>query len=195
MNINEFNKIKAINIDAEIRGTIPNSGTFKEILDNVMSEVIIPIVNDAGTIIGMSFNTNTDNIIKDCIEQRKFQIRYSGKNVMGWVLKSLMLKADGKRISEVIENDEGIKVITDLGEIIDIEAAYQPRSRAAAEELPSEVEIAKEDLRTDIPMLMAVKDYLRNTYNHYLSGFAEDPTIEEREDIVYVTNIRWGRKR
>lgn len=196
MNINELNRIKTLNLDAEVRNTIPNSGTFKEILDNVMSGIIIPIVQDSGMIIGMSFNTHTDNIVKDCIEQRKFEIRYCGKDVMGWVLKALTLKADGKRIAEVIENEEGIKVVTETGEVIDIEtpAAYR-NARSASVELPSELEINKEDLRTDIPMIDAVKRYLRDTYDHYLSGFAGDPILEEREDTIYVSNIYWGRKR
>lgn len=197
MNINELNRIKTVNIEEAVAGVERGTGTFKEILDNVMSGVIIPLIDNAGRIVGMNFDTKVDNLIQDSIEQRKFEIRYCCKPVMAWVMKSLQLKADGKVIAEVIDNEEGIKVVTDAGEVIDIETYYIPNTREAApaEELPSELDIATGSLEE--VNLANVKKYLRDTYNRYLSGFAGDPTIEVSEDgaNVHVSNIYWGRKR
>lgn len=196
MYINELNRINTINIEAAVAGTERGSGTFKEILDNVMSNVIVPLTINNGMIVGMSFDTHCGSVVEDCIEQRKFEIRYSSKPIMDWVLKALELKADRKVISEVIENEEGIKVVTDQGEVIEIESyAVRNVSHAAPTiELPSEVDIDCEQLESSD--MKEVKKYLRNTYGHYLSGFDGDPNIEvdEDENVVHVSNISWGRK-
>lgn len=198
MNINELNRIKTVNIDEAVAGTERGTGTFKEILDNVMSGNIIPLIDNSGRIIGMSFDTKVTDLIQDSIAQRKFEIRYSCKPVMEWVLKSLELKADRKVIAEVIENEEGIKVVTDVGEVIEIATYYCP-SRAAAPkpELPSELDIPASEIEGCDDELKAIKTYLRETYDHYLSGNAGDPTIEKSEDgeMYHITNICWGRKR
>lgn len=197
MNINELNRIKVVNIEEATAGVERGTGTFKEILDNVMSGVIIPLVDNAGRIVGINFDSKVDNLIQDSIEQRKFEIRYCCKPVMAWCLNALQLKADGKVIEEVIENEEGIKVVTNTGEVIDIETYYVPKARetAPAEELPTELDIAADSLEE--VNLANVKKYLRDTYDRYLSGFAGDPTIEVSEDgaNVHVSNIYWGRKR
>ena len=197
MNINELNRIKMVNIEEKLAGVERGTGTFKEILDNVMAGVIIPLTDNSGRIVGMNFDTKVENLIEDCIAQRKFEMRYCCKPVMNWVLKALELKADRKVIAEVIENEEGIKVVTETGEVIDIETYYIPNTKAAApaEELPTEVDIAADSLEE--VNLANVKKYLRDTYNRYLSGFAGDPTIEVSEDgaNVHVSNIYWGRKR
>lgn len=197
MYINELNRITTVNIEAAVAGTQRGSGTFKEILDNVMADVIVPIVNNAGMIIGMSFNTKTDNIVQDNIEQKKFEIRYCCKPVMEWVLKSLELKADRKVIAEVIEDETGIKVVTDQGEVIEIETYRSVTNpyREPTITLPSEVDIPMTAVPDDD--MKAVKSYLRNTYGHYLSGVDEDPTItvDEEQECLHVTNIHWGRKK
>lgn len=198
MNINELNRIKTVNIEEAVAGVERGSGTFKEILDNVMSEVIIPLVDNAGRIIGMNFDTKVENLIQDSIEQRKFEIRYCCKPIMAWVMKSLQLKADGKVIAEVIENEEGIKVVTNTGEIIDIETYYIPNTNNPAVErvqLPSELKIPYDDC--DAEDEDEVIAYLRNTYDHYLSGKHEKPIVEfdDDEEVIKVTNIYWGRKR
>lgn len=196
MNINELNRITTINIEAAVENVERGSGTFKEILDNVMSNIIVPLVNNAGTIIGISFNTATDNIIQDNIEQRKFEMRYCCKPVMAWVLKALQIKADGKVVAEVIENDEGIKVVTDQGEVIEIESyARQYHAASPTITLPSEVDIPMSEVPEDD--MKAVKKYLRDTYGHYLSGFDDDPTVtvDEEQECLHVTNISWGRKK
>ena len=194
MNINELNRIKMVNIEEKLAGVERGTGTFKEILDNVMSGVIIPLIDNSGNIVGMNFDTKVANLIDDCIEQRKFEMRYCCKPVMSWVLKALELKADRKVIVEVIENSEGIKVVTETGETIDIETYYRPSARPAVE-LPSEVDIAASEIRGD-DVMKEVKKYLRNTYNHYLSGFAGDPVVNASEDgeTYHVTNISGGRK-
>lgn len=203
MNINELNRIKTVNIEEAVAGVERGTGTFKEILDNVMNGVIIPLVDNSGRIVGINFSTNVTNIIEDCIEQRKFEIRYCCKPVMDWALAALTIKADGKAVAEVIENaEEGIKVITTAGETITIS---EPRRvaeshHAAAEELPEEVDIDMDEIEPEDSscqaLVKAVKKHLRNTYEHYLSGFAGDPEIEEDEEegVYHVSNIHWGRK-
>lgn len=194
MNINELNRIKVVNIEEAVAGVERGSGTFKEILDNVMSGVIIPLIDNAGRIIGMNFDTKVENLIQDSIEQRKFEIRYCCKPIMAWVMKALQLKADGKVIAEVIDNEEGIKVVTNTGEVIDIETYHIPNTRetAPAEELPSEVEIPYGEAEE-----ATINAYLRNKYNHYLSGKHEAPTVEfdDENEVIKVSNIHWGRKR
>lgn len=197
MNINELNRIKMVNIEEKLAGIERGTGTFKEILDNVMSGVIIPLTDNSGRIVGMNFDTKVTDLIEDCIEQRKFEMRYCCKPVMNWVLKALELKADRKIIAEVIENEEGIKVVTETGEVIDIETYYRPSATSATPkvELPAEVDIPASEISSD-DVMNGVKKYLRNTYNHYLSGFAGDPTVNASEDgeTYHVTNINWGRK-
>lgn len=197
MNINELNRIHPINIAEAVAGTERSSGTFKEILDNVMSGVIQPLIDNSGTVVGMSFNTKVENLIQDCIEQRKFEIRYWGKPVMKWVCKALELKADNKQVAEVIENDEGVKVVLESGEVIDIETyCLLSNTPDVKVNLPTEIDIPASEIHGD-DVMTEVKKYLRNTYNHYLSGFAGDPTINAAEDgnVFRVTNIHWGRKR
>ena len=198
MNINELNRIKVVNIEEATAGVERGTGTFKEILDNVMSGVIIPLVDNAGRIVGINFDSKVDNLIQDSIEQRKFEIRYCCKPVMAWCLKSLQLKADGKVIEEVIENEEGIKVVTNTGEVIDIETYYIPNTKEPAAErvtLPEDVEIPYSEC--DAEDEDDVITYLRNTYDHYLSGKHEKPTIDfdDEAEVIKVTNIHWGRKR
>lgn len=194
MNINELNRINPINIEAAMNGVERGSGTFKEILDNVMDNIIVPLVDNSGMIVGMSFDTHAESIVQDCIEQMKFEMRYSCKPVMEWVLKSLELKADRKVISEVIENDEGIKVVTETGEVIEIETyAQTPVYNRVENALPSEVYIEEDTIENY--SMDAVKKHLRKTYGHYLSGFDGDPTLELTDDgKLHVTNISWGRK-
>lgn len=198
MNINELNRIKMVNIEEKLAGVERGTGTFKEILDNVMAGVIIPLTDNSGRIVGMNFDTKVENLIEDCIAQRAFEMRYCCKPVMVWVLKALELKADRKVVAEVIENEEGIKVVTEAGEVIDIETYHRPSARevAPAVELPSEVDIPASEIHSD-DVMAEVKKYLRNTYNHYLSGFAGDPEVNSAEDgeVYRVTNIHWGRKR
>ena len=204
MNINELNRIKTVNIEEKLAGVERGTGTFKEILDNVMAEVIIPLIDNPGTIVGISFDTKVDNVIDDCIEQRKFEMRYCCKPIMKWVLKALEIKAAGKAVAEVIENEDGIKVVTETGEVIDIETYDRPSVESAASkvELPSEVEITYEEadeasIEECPEEEQLVLAYLRNKYNHYLSGKHEAPTIEFDDEncVIKVTNIHWGRKR
>ena len=65
MNINELNRIKMVNIEEKLAGVERGTGTFKEILDNVMSGVIIPLTDNSGNIVGMNFDTKVANLIED----------------------------------------------------------------------------------------------------------------------------------
>ena len=57
-NINEFNRIKTINVEERTAEVVAGSGTYKEILDKVMTDEIIPIVSPSDAIVGISYEAN-----------------------------------------------------------------------------------------------------------------------------------------
>lgn len=62
--------------------------------------------------------------------------------------------------------------------------------------LPTEVDISYADL--DSIDEDSVAHYLRDEYDHYLSGTADEPfavEFDHENEIARVTNISWGRKR
>lgn len=203
MNINELNVIKSINIDAAMENVEIGTGTFKNILDKVYANEIIPLTTNSGMIVGISYDAKTDSIVNDNIEQMKFEKAYAGKPVMSWVLAALDLKARRVVIDEIEEDGEDIAVITAEGERITItESVKKSTSYSYDSDLPEDVEISYDDLNIygDEPMCWiesAVKNYLRQTYDHYLSGKDAAPDIEldEDEEYILVRNIHWGRKR
>lgn len=206
MNINELNRIQTINIDKELESVEAGSGTFKEILDKVYDNSIIPIVNNSGEIIGISNSMPVTNIIEDNIEMSKFEKRYRGKDVMKYVLKSLELKARNARIEEVVENEDKIIVFLCGGDEVVIEEKIRPETYYGGhdEELPEDLDIEPDELgyteeeirEEDLDILeRKIKDYLRREYGHYLSGKDPSPRIEVADDgYIEVYDIKWGRK-
>lgn len=204
MNINEFNRIKTINVEERVADVVAGTGTFKEICDKVYADEIIPIVNGAGMIVGLSYDSKVTTLVEDNIAQVAFEKRYRGIDVMGYTMKALELKADRKRIQEIQEDAEGIRVICEGGEVIviterrKVENPYEvPRI-----ELPSDVEITYDEadsygIEEGPEEDKMVLRYLRNAYDHYLSGAHPAPTIEYDDEarLVKVSNIHWGRKR
>ena len=202
MNINELNRIKTINVDEKVADVVAGSGTYREILDKVMANEIIPIVNSYGTIVGISYDSKVNNLIEDNIAQVAFQKRYSGINVMHYVMTALEIKANGSTVAEVQEDADGVRVILSNGEIITIverpTAAPISESRSERVALPEEVELTVNDLNLgsiEDATIADVKKYLRDTYDHYLSGQHEDPDINAEDTVLKVSNIHWGRKR
>lgn len=217
-NINDFNRIKVVELGNALDGIEAGTGTFKEILDNVYSGVIKPLTK-FGEIIGIDFNSGKTGAL-DSIEQQKFTIRYSGKDVMLYVLKALQLYASYTQINDVIEDDEeGIYVITNEGEKIVIEEPYmedeydedfedyeeydeEETSNACGNlewlkdaklsELPDKVRVPIDELNgftTD-----HIKDYLRDKADRYLARDCElNYYISDK--VVIIEDIKWGRKR
>lgn len=197
MNINQLNRIKTINVDERIASVEPGTGTFKEILDKVMCDELIPIVNGAGNIVGISYDSKVESLIEDNIAKIAFEKRYRGKPIMEYTLSALKLKATAAEIAEVQEDDAGVRVILASGEVVVIEERVSravPRS-TPTDTLPSELEIDITELEnTDVD---TVKKYLRDKYDRYLAGGYRDPEVDVDEEAgkVTVSNIRWGRKR
>lgn len=199
MNINDLNPIKTVNIESAMN-TERGTGTFKEILDKVYADEIRPLVMNDGTIVGISYDAKTSNHIDDNLEQMKFERRYAGKPVMDYVLKALECKAKNVKVREVVENDNGVKVVTEDGEeIIVINNSNYNTSNYYSEELPEEVEIPYTDLGIEYGDELDeddVRDYLREEYDHYLARGCElDIEYDDDDEYVLVSNIEWGRKR
>ena len=198
MNINELNRIRTINIEEKIANVEAGSGTYREILDKVMANEIIPIVSNSGMIVGISYDSKVDNLIDDNIAQIAFEKRYRGKDVMRYVLSALKLKANGSEIADVQEDASGIRVILTSGEVIVVAEYRTPVARPEPVTLPESLDIPLEQFETEEEVTIKdVKSYLRNTYDHYLSGEYADPDIEldAENGVIKVTNIHWGRKR
>ena len=205
MNINELNRIKTVNVEEKVAEVVAGSGTFKEILDKVMANEILPIVSNSGNIVGISYDSKVSNLIDDNIAQVAFEKRYQGINVMDYVLTALKLKADNAQIAEVQEDADGIRVILNNGEVV-VVRSYSHNSETCpariTEELPSEVEITYDEADNygieEGPEedKMTLK-YLRDKYGHYLSGAHPAPTIEYDDEacLIKVSNIHWGRKK
>lgn len=198
MNINELNRIHTVNIEEKIADVVAGSGTYREILDKVMCDEILPIVSSSGMIVGISYDSKVNNLIDDNIAQVAFEKRYRGKDVMRYVMSALKLKATNAQIAEVQEDASGVRVILENGEVITVEERCHPEcvERQPAVELPSSVEIPLEAFGTEEDVTpRAIKAYLRNQYDHYLSGDYVDPDIVMEDGVIKVTNIHWGRKR
>lgn len=200
MNINELNRIKTINIEEKVADIQYGTGTYREIHDKVFAEEIIPIVNNYGMIVGISYDSKVENLIEDNIAQIAFERRYRGKDVMKYVMTALQLKATNAQVADIQEDDMGIRVILNNGEVVEVEERHQPEvtEQLATVELPFELSIPTLAIAQygDIN-INNIKKYLRDTYDHYLSGEYADPeyTIDENEGMIEVKYIHWGRKR
>lgn len=203
-NINEFNRIKTINVEERTAEVVAGSGTYKEILDKVMADEIIPIVSPSGAIVGISYDSKVTNLIDDNIAQVAFEKRYRGINVMGYVMSALELKATKASIADVQEDAAGIRVILENGEVVTVveKPVRAAQAEREAEVLPSNVEITYDEadsygIEEGPEEDKMVLRYLRNTYDHYLSGEHPAPTIEYDDEAhcIKVSNIHWGRKR
>ena len=206
MKIDELNRIKTIKLSDILAGAEEGTGTFAEILDETLREIIIPVLDDYDNIIGMHHKTDPE--VDDDFEALRFENRYKGLPIDDWFLKSLKLKADGLKatdtyIVDVGENGNGIKVILETGEPIIIEEAWKPASNLEVSgDCPDTVVITRDicaemreelnlEVDDDIYDYYIEKDcyflrddfarYLRHTYGRYLSGKCE------KDDQFYIT--------
>lgn len=201
MNINELNRIKYINIDEHMSGVEYGEGSLKQIIDMVYDEKIIPIINKEGEIVGISVNSGANNIIEDNIAQVKFEKAYCCKPVMEWVIKALDYKAARKIISEVVEDENGLRVIFDNGEcdILCERTARSPYEHTEPDCNGIEIPLDElGDFEDDDAEYNAIARWLRDTYDRYLSGNANPQFIyeyDEDEGVYLVNEVKWGRKR
>lgn len=202
MNINELNRIKFFNIEEELsKEAAP--GTFKEILDMVYADHIIPLVDNTGAILGISVNPGCNDILKDNIARMIFEKRYAMLPVMVWVLKALECKATGKVITDVAENSETGEVVITLSngttEVL-IEGTSETSRNSDSETYAtptSNIRIDPEDLDSHIDVETAIARYLRATYQRYLSKYADPQFLyeyDENENIYIVDDVKWGRR-
>lgn len=203
-NINELNRIKFLNIEEHLsQETDP--GTFKEILDMVYEDKIIPLIDNAGNILGISVDPGCETILEDSIAQAVFEKRYCCRPVMPWVLKALECKAVGKVITRVVEDaDTGEVIITlDNGtEEVLIEGIPReelPRSYSYDDGAPtSDIRVEVEDLDDSVDEEIAIARYLRDTYQRYLAKDANPQftyTYDDVDECYIVNDVKWGRKK
>ena len=202
MNINDLNRIKFLNIEEELmKETEP--GTFKEILDMVYADQIIPLVDNAGTILGISVDPGCGDILKDNIAQAIFEKRYLLRPVMPWVLKALECKAVGKVITDVAENAETGEVVITLENgitetLIEGIEIPKPEDILTTYVTPTDdIRIEIEDLDPEVDTTTAIARYLRSTYQRYLSRDAaiQFKYVYDPDDECYIVNdVKWGRR-
>lgn len=200
MNINEINKVRAININ-QLVGEVKADGTFKEILDAVMEGKIVPLINDRGDIIGGSYNMPAKDLIEDNVNKIRFERRYAFKPIMSWVCKALeiMVKPETQvyGIQEVREEGDDISVILSNGEVIVVsEAAHEDAPADDGDgELPTRVCLDDYDL-DPLDSDRAIKRVLKKEFGHFLAkGFNVTDNLHWDDDAGWVLiDIKWGRK-
>ena len=121
-----------------------------------------------------------------------FKNAYCGKPVQKWVELLVSAIHFGKDVSDI--NEENGTCAID-GEIITYDESKASRSATNSRDLPESLELdIEKDLWGDAS-IASIKAYLRETYDHYLSGLAVVPfKIEagKNEGTVLVTDICWG---
>lgn len=157
--------LSELDIEKELEKVECGVGTYEEIAEAIDAGVITLLKDSEDTLIGISYNSGKTGV-EDTLEGLKFEKRFAGHDVMAYVYKALT------------GND-----------------IYAEES---VDELPDEVTLdIEEDLGGDISK-KAIANYLRNTYNHYLSGKETQfyIALDANDDkVVYVGDIKWGRKR
>ena len=171
MKCNEINlrELDEINVEQELDSVEAGSGTFEEIKQAIEDGKIGLLKDNEDTLIGISYNSGKTGV-EDTLEGLKFEKRFAGHNVMAYVYKAL------------------------TGEELETEETYYNDDYCG---LPDELVLdVDEDLNGEVSK-KSIANYLRDTYDHYLSG-KETQFEYEYEDGDYevqVTNINWGRKR
>jgi len=192
MNINKYIP-KHINIDVAQAEAPAYAGTFNELYNLIKDQKVSLVTHDDGQVIGIYVESGADSLMLDDLAGRNFSRAYSCKPMMQWVEIIIDAAQKGKEITDINEN-EGTCVID--GEVIQFTEKHTSTPRTTSEHLPTEVELnIEEDLDGD-DSDVSIKSYLRDTYDHYLSGSADNAFEVTREDnTIKVTNIQWGRKR
>lgn len=165
--------LQEINIGQELESVVLGSGTYADIEEAINNKVVSLLKDSFGDIVGISYNSGKTGI-EDAIEGLKFEKRFYGHDVLAYVYKALT----GKDIYEDMFDD--IFGEEDFGDA-----------------LPTMLALDVEWLTGDINEKSIAK-FLREEFGHYLSGKENqfDFEIDEYDDeLVNVTNIKWGRKK
>jgi hypothetical protein len=192
MNINHYNPIKSINVEAPMTNVEYGSGTYRELVEKVLDGTIDALVNNAGEIVGINYNSGKVGA-EDSIAQMVFSRRYSGKDVMNAVLTAFEMKVARTSIAEIEEDGSYARIVDTDGNVHTIGHKYEePSYNNYDEDLPDEVEIPLEDLEDETATLSHVRNYLKREYEHCLARGVQ-PDIYVEDDIAYVSGIEWGR--
>ena len=190
MNINQFVP-KYINIDAERANAPHYEGSFTELYNLVKAGKVTSVTNNSGEVVGIYVNAGMSNIMLEEVAGQNFQSAYCCKPVMKWYEIIITAKYTGKEITEISEDLGTCKVGDEV--VTFSEGNVVTKKTAVSEELPTEVEISADDIGGK-----DIATYLRDTYDHYLSGNSESKfeySYDEDDDVIRVTGINWGRKR
>lgn len=197
MNIADYAP-KHINIDVE-RSKVPTyAGTFTELYGLIKAGKVSLVTENGGHVIGIYVESGTNIIMLEELAGKNFQRSYAGKPVDRWVEIIINATHYGKEITNI--NEAAGTCVID-GEVITYDASKASRSATNSRDLPESVELdIEEDLGGDASNA-SIKAYLRETYDHYLSGFTDTPfQVQDHEEgdnsgIITITDICWGRKR
>lgn len=200
MNINDLNQIKSVNLDQRV-GEVKADGTFKELFDAVMDNTLIPLVDNAGNILGGSFSMPAKDLIEDNINHVRFERRYATKPLMSWFYKALELKVNPEvqiyGVKEIVENGEDVKVILNNGKEIVVSEAINYSNYADEEDiLPTTIYLEEDlDIDPDLPT-REIRRLIKNEYGYFL---ARDYDLQNHMDYDddhgwALYNVSWGRK-
>lgn len=197
MNINHYNPIKSINVEAPMTNVKNGSGTYRELVEKVLDGTIDALVNNAGEIVGINYNSGKVGA-EDSIAQMIFSRRYSGKDVMTAVLIAFEMKVAKTSIAEIEEDGSYARIVDTDGNVHTIghkfryeEPSYNDCDEDC-EKLPAKVEIPLNELEDSTATLSHVRNYLKREYEHCLARGVQ-PNISVRDNCAYVSGIEWGR--
>lgn len=208
MNINDLNKIKTVNLDQRV-GEVKPDGTFKELFDAVMDNTLIPLVDNAGNILGGSFSMPAKDLVEDNINRVRFEMRYATKPLMVWFYKALELKVNPEvqvyGIKEIVENGEDggdVKVVLNNGkelvisEVINYSNCADDDYADEEDNLPTTIYLEEDlDIDPDLPT-REIRRLIKNEYGYFL---ARDYNLQAHVDYDddhgwALYNVKWGRK-
>lgn len=186
MNINQFVP-KHIDIDAERANAPHYEGSFTELYNLVKAGKVTSVTRNGGEVVGIYVDAGMSSVMLEEVAGQNFQSAYCCKPVMEWYEIIITAKYTGKEITEINEDLGTCKVGDEV-------VTFSERNVVTnSEELPTEVEISCDDIGEK-----DIATYLRDTYDHYLSGNSESKfeySYDEDADVIRVTGINWGRKR
>ena len=169
-------------------------GTFTELVNLVAEGAITLVTDDNGEIGGIWVDPKSENHMIDTLSGDNFSSAYISKPVMEWIEKIIDANHRGKEITDI--NEETGKCLIG-GEEYEFEH-HITHSSSRNEDLPETVEIDLYELDKygEKPLEQKVKKYLRDNYEHFLSGSDPAPkcVVDPDFEVVRVSDIRWGRK-
>lgn len=198
MNINQYAP-KHINLSKAQAEATQYVGTFSELHELIKAKKVALVVKDDGEVTGIHVDSGNTNLLADELAGRNFSRAYGCKPIMKWVEMIIAATSQGKQITDINEAEGTYVVDGEVLNFIEMRPATKAPRQAYVEDLPTEVTLNIEDDLGGETNDMAVALYLRNKYDHYLSGQVDHPFVVTRDEddgeTVHVTDISWGRKR